>query len=49
MGVASKGVASFYVNLEMNIHSPGRLWKTPVDKSVDNVENCELSTGIPFL
>ena len=49
MGVPSKGVASFYVNREMNIHSPGRLWKTPVDKVVDNVENCELSTGIPFL
>ena len=49
MGVPSKCVASFYVNQEMNIHSPGHLWKTPVDKVVDNVENCELSTGIPFL
>ena len=37
----------------MSIHSaypqPGKLWKTPVEKSVENVEKCELSTGIsPF-
>ena len=25
------------------------LWKTPVDKSVENVENFDLSTVIPFL
>ena len=45
----SKPVASFYVNPQMNIHSPGSLWKTPVDNAVDNVENYELSTGIPLL
>ena len=27
-------------------HSPKRLWKTPVEKSVENVENSRLSTGI---
>ena len=42
----SKGVASFYVNPKMDIHSPAALWKTPVDKVVDNVENSGLSTGI---
>ena len=30
----------------MNIHSPSDLWKTPVDKLVDSVENSELSTAI---
>jgi hypothetical protein len=25
---------------------PGKLWKTPVEKPVKNVEKCELSTGI---
>ena len=33
----------------MNIHNPSPLWKTPVDKTVENVENFELSTGIPPL
>jgi len=46
VGKPSKGVASFYVNPAMNIHSLRSLWKTPVDKLVDNVENSELSTGI---
>ena len=45
----SKAVVSVYVNLQMNIHRPGALWKTPVDNVVDNVENSELSTGIPLL
>ena len=30
----------------MNIHTPSELWKTPVEKTVENVENYELSTGI---
>jgi len=33
----------------MNIHSKAFLWKTPVEKPVENVENYELSTGIPML
>ena len=49
VGTSSKGVASFYVNPKVDIHSPAALWKTPVDKVVDNVENCELSTCIPLL
>ena len=32
---------------KMNIHKSPPLWKTLVDKTVENVENCELSTGIP--
>ncbi len=32
---------------KMNIHNGPFLWKTPVDKTVENVENFELSTGIP--
>ena len=28
---------------------PAPLWKTPVEKSVENVEKSEFSTGIPFL
>jgi len=31
---------------KVNIHSTARLWKTPVEKPVENVENYELSTGI---
>ena len=31
---------------KMNIHNPPCLWKTLVDKTVENVENSELSTGI---
>ena len=49
VGFASKRVTSFYVNPGVNIHSHRALWKSPVEKVVDNVENCELSTGIPFL
>jgi len=30
----------------MNIHSIFCLWITLVEKPVDNVENCQLSTGI---
>ena len=30
----------------MNIHRAVSLWITPVEKTVENVENCELSTGI---
>ena len=30
----------------MNIHSTASLWKTLVEKSVENVENSQLSTGI---
>ena len=33
----------------MNIHSAVNLWITPVEKPVENVENYELSTGIPIL
>jgi len=32
----------------MNIHNPSCLWITPVEKPVENVENYELSTGIPI-
>jgi len=39
----------FYVNPKVDIHSPVSLWITPVDKTVDNVENSELSTGILIL
>ena len=49
VGNPSKDVASFYVNQILDIHSPLPLWKTLVDKPVENVENSELSTGIPFL
>ncbi len=31
---------------KMHIHSMSVLWITPVEKSVENVENYELSTGI---
>ena len=31
---------------KMNIHRAAVLWKTPVEKPVENVENSELSTGI---
>ena len=34
---------------KMNIHNPHGLWKTPVEKPVENVENYELSTGISLL
>ena len=30
----------------MNIHRGISLWKTPVDKPVENVEKWEFSTGI---
>ena len=30
----------------LHIHTSRSLWKTPVENTVDNVENCELSTGI---
>ena len=33
----------------MNTVSSTTLWKTPVEKSVENVENSELSTGISLL
>jgi hypothetical protein len=34
---------------KLNIHRIPRLWKTLVEKSVENVENYELSTDIPLL
>ena len=34
--------------LKMNIHNPHPLWISPVEKTVENVENYELSTGIPL-
>ena len=49
VGTSSKSVASFYVNQKLNSHNPGPVWITLVEKLVDNVENCELSTGIPLL
>jgi len=45
----SKGVALVYVNHFLNIHRVRGLWKSLVDKLVDNVENSELSTGISSL
>jgi len=47
VGNPSKDVTSFYVNPGVDIHNPGPVWKTPVEKTVDSVENSELSTGIP--
>jgi len=49
MGKPSKGVAVFYVNSKLNIHKLPLLWKTLVENPVENVENFELSTGIPSL
>ena len=34
---------------KMNIHNPHSLWKTPVENTVENVENYDLSTGISVL
>ena len=34
---------------KMDIHNQSSLWKTPVEKPVENVENSEFSTGIPAL
>jgi hypothetical protein len=34
---------------KMNIHRIASLWITPVEKSVENVENYGLSTVIPLL
>ena len=36
----------FLCEPKVNIHSFIILWKTPVEKPVENVENSELSTGI---
>ena len=33
----------------LHIHNSRPLWKTPVEKPVKSVENCELSTGISAL
>jgi len=41
-----EGRRFFLCQSVLHIHSPGSLWKTLVDKLVDNVENFELSTGI---
>jgi hypothetical protein len=46
VGNPSKPVAAFYVNPGVDIHRPPCLWKSLVDKVVDNVENSQLSTGI---
>jgi len=45
-GDLGEGCRFFLCEPKMNIHSLPSLWKTPVEKSVDNVENYELSTGI---
>ena len=38
-----------FMSIPHSFHSCGRLWKTPVEKPVENVENSQLSTGIlPF-
>ena len=39
----------FLCEPKMNIHTLLPLWKTPVENPVENVENCDLSTGIPPL
>jgi len=39
----------FLCEPKVNIHSCLRLWKTPVEKTVENVENSDLSTVIPGL
>ena len=36
----------FLCEPKLNIHNTPRLWKTPVEKPVEIVENYELSTGI---
>ena len=45
----SKAVVHVYVNQKPNIHRIPGMWITPVDKAVDNVENFDLSTGIPAI
>ena len=35
-----------FMSIPHSFHSCGRLWKTPVEKPVENVENSRLSTGI---
>ena len=48
-GKSGEGCRFFLCEPKMNIHNPHPLWKTPVEKSVENVENSELSTGISLL
>ena len=44
-----EGRRIFLCELFLNIHIPLHLWKTPVEKPVEIVENYELSTGISLL
>jgi len=45
-GKSAEGCPFVLCEPKMNIHNPHPLWKTPVEKPVENVENSELSTGI---
>ena len=48
MGKVSFSVTFDYVNCFAYPFFPG-LWKEAVEKSVENVEKCEFSTGIPAI
>ena len=42
-------MSASFMSIPHFFHSPKRLWKTPVEKPVENVENFRLSTGILLL
>ena len=46
-GKTVTGISETLCKLHLHIHILLHLWKTPVEKPVEIVENCELSTGIP--
>jgi hypothetical protein len=48
-GVFPESRRFFLCEPKMNIHTLTPLWKTPVEKPVENVENSRLSTGISLL
>ena len=48
-GKSGEGCRDCLCEPKMHIHNSPHLWKTPVDNTVENVENCELSTGISLL
>ena len=48
-GKAVEGCRFVLCKSGLHIHTLPKLWKTPVEKPVENVENFEFSTGIPFV
>ena len=48
-GKSVEGRRFFLCKSKLHIHNRPPLWKTPVEKPVENVENSELSTGISLL